>query len=675
MARRNKLNTPEKRARIGERIKVAAAQAGLTLKELAEKTGTSPSFIYQYVRGITGIPAPILEQVALITHVPIDFFDPDRDARSALALAGETNLLEAGSPTLESQEPDTWSRVRGEIRNLEVLAAAYDHVGRNPAAYFSTIEQRLALTRALQDRVREALLLEEMGQAKRQNQQFEDASRNLMAACDIFTAQGMDIERTRVTAALADLLIDTGQFDAARALLGDVLNSPDMPGIAMPLLAMSRLHHREQRYHEALRCVCQAASKASVRADRNLHGGESVAKYRGPLTDIAVSTGRFDSVLALWTMGLKHAVSGQDAELFVEALLHLGRSAFALGRLGQARERLENAVFSGMLLEDNERTSIAHALLARVQLSLGASEAARDNARAAHRLASRHQGALPMILASLAKAECSLAFGRWHDALDYGQDATQEAARVGRKEECSRAHEVRARAYLGLFQDKDGQAEASTGKSLLELAFVEAAAAVDAAGEAQSLQDRVAARLTLANCFAKAGDDIAMEREARAAVELSGSEDAGQLTQLIEQEADMIPAILCSPELNLTRLFTREKTRLPELEWQAHTLIASALLRRSGPEAAFPSFKSAAESLILLLEELTPSQIVSFQDYHTAARTVFEETVRCAVTDEAVEETTRLLSSAPWLGNDTLIAVVGSRTSHAPPMTVSSKGS
>src|SRR5437763_14450763 len=86
MAKHRKLNTPEKRARVGERIKVASTQAGLSLKDLAEQAAVSPSAIYQYVRGITAVPESLLERIAAVTRVHLSFFDPEQDARQALAL-------------------------------------------------------------------------------------------------------------------------------------------------------------------------------------------------------------------------------------------------------------------------------------------------------------------------------------------------------------------------------------------------------------------------------------------------------------------------------------------------------------------------------------------------------------------------------------------------------------
>src|SRR5438477_12622311 len=86
LARQNKWNTPEKRARIGERIKVAATQAGLSLKELAEAAGSKTPVIYQYVRGIISITPVDLNRIADFTRFREEIFDPKTDARSTLEL-------------------------------------------------------------------------------------------------------------------------------------------------------------------------------------------------------------------------------------------------------------------------------------------------------------------------------------------------------------------------------------------------------------------------------------------------------------------------------------------------------------------------------------------------------------------------------------------------------------
>src|SRR5476649_1626070 len=141
LARQNpKLNTPEKRARVGERIKIAATQAGLSLKELAEYAGTSPSLIYQYVRGIIMIPNETLERIAALTRVHTDFFDPDKEGRTTLALQPDQPAPEGSLVTSAVSEPGTRARIQTELKNLDTLQEAYYYPKRNRSAYISTLE-------------------------------------------------------------------------------------------------------------------------------------------------------------------------------------------------------------------------------------------------------------------------------------------------------------------------------------------------------------------------------------------------------------------------------------------------------------------------------------------------------------------------------------------------------
>src|SRR5205814_5985709 len=112
VARQKKWNTPEKRARIGERIKVAATQAGLSLKELADAADVKTPVIYQYVRGIISIPPEALARIAEVTRVHPDFFDPESDARSTLALPADAPSGEGGSAPLP--EPGMRARIQME---------------------------------------------------------------------------------------------------------------------------------------------------------------------------------------------------------------------------------------------------------------------------------------------------------------------------------------------------------------------------------------------------------------------------------------------------------------------------------------------------------------------------------------------------------------------------------
>src|SRR5579871_1989770 len=103
--RKTRRSKPEQRARVGERIKLAATQAGLTLKELAEQTGATPTAIYQYVRGVIVIPKEMLERVAEVTGVPAAFFDPEFEAGVLPTLAAREAGSESGAPA-ETAETD-----------------------------------------------------------------------------------------------------------------------------------------------------------------------------------------------------------------------------------------------------------------------------------------------------------------------------------------------------------------------------------------------------------------------------------------------------------------------------------------------------------------------------------------------------------------------------------------
>jgi tetratricopeptide (TPR) repeat protein len=92
---------------VGRQIRIAANNAGMTLKTLAERLGVSKPTIYAYATGALHVPESRLRSIAEITDHDIEFFsspspDENQDLRSQL------KIIDA---TLSPPDPRTASRL------------------------------------------------------------------------------------------------------------------------------------------------------------------------------------------------------------------------------------------------------------------------------------------------------------------------------------------------------------------------------------------------------------------------------------------------------------------------------------------------------------------------------------------------------------------------------------
>ncbi len=648
--RQAKLNTPEKRARVGERIKVAATQSGLSLKELAQACETKPSMIYQYVRGITSIPPDLIERIAAVTRVHTDFFDPEKDGRSAFGLPADQPSPEGGISVLNSggAEPASRNRIGMELKQLMTLATAQSHPQRDRAAYRSSLEQILALTRATGNAKQEAIALYKLACLKVEESDFAGAEQNFLTSRDIFQSENSEENHQMLTLALADAYLHQGSFDTARGYLDELALGHDPNVLYRTHLEMGMLSFRQHDHAGALKSFCRAAEYLE-KIEPEKRSSEALLSLIGNIADIVRAAGHYEEAIMLWSRCLQQATTERKADAFLESIVEIAQCCTLMGRIGEAKQRLELAsVLAGFLFEDESRLSIARALLAEVLVTLGHLDSAKENARAALRIANKVRSARPTILACMALAETYLAAGQWGDTLDYTQEALDEAKSSRRAREIAQIRELRSRAFLRKEEDLRKDGNTTGAHEALRQAFAEAGMAMEFATKADSVAEQVSVHLALARCHFRQEDGEAAEREAHSALELT-SEGGVSLQRLLGEDANHLPALMLSPEIDLPRLFAGRRVHLPFLEWQALYMEGTLRATRLGPGEGFASIRDAAQTLTRMLATLTQSEAVHFQQRHPEVADVFAKLSQFALSEGDRQETTLLLESARWL--------------------------
>lgn len=648
--RQAKLNTPEKRARVGERIKVAATQSGLSLKELAQACESKPSMIYQYVRGITSIPPDLIERIAAVTRVHTDFFDPEKDGRSAFGLPADQPSPEGGISVLNapSGEPAARLRIGAELKQLSALALAQNRPDRDRAAYRSSLEQMFALARATGNHRQEATALWRLATLKTEENDFTGAEQNFLTAREIFQNEGPEDQRQMLTLALADAYLHQGSFDTARAYLDELVTGTDPNILYRTHLEMGMLSFRQYDHAAALKSFCRAAEHLE-KIEPEKRDPQALLALIGNLADIVRAAGHYEEAIMLWSRCLQQATTERKADAFLESIIEIAQCCTLMGRIGEAKQRLELAsVLAGFLFEDEGRLSIARALLAEVLVTMGHLDSAKENARAAMRIANKVRSSRPTILASMALAETYLAAGQWNDALDYTQEALDEAKTSKRAREISQIRELRSRAFLRRQEEARAGGNEAGAKEALRQAFAEASQSMEFATKADSVAEQVAAHLALARCYFRQEDGEAAEREAHAALELTADGGVG-LQRLLGEDADNLPELMLSPDVDLPSLFAGRRVHLPSLEWQALYLEGTLRANRLGPGEGFASIRDAAQTLTRMLATLTQSEAVHFQKRHPEVADVFAKLSQFALSESERQETTVLLESARWM--------------------------
>lgn len=628
-----RIKSPEKRARIGERIKLAATSAGMTLKDLAERVNVSPTLIYQYVRGITNVPAATLEGIAAATRVSLEFFDPDKDARSTFSLPAETGG--------EFEHVADKNRISLDLRHLQSLVAAYDDPRRNISALVTTLNQMLALARVTGDRKQEAYLLWRLGAVRNDTSEYDEAKQYLIQARDMFAELGLEEYRVMAVLDLAHAAAESGAVDAAIEYSREVSISGMKDMRWRALVNIGGLHYRQHDYEEALKSFTEAANALE---DVDDHEREAVGLpyLMTHIANVARDTGHYEAALALWSRSLAQATEEKRADVFLESLLNAAQCCQLMGKISEAKHRLEQAVvLASFMFDDQNRLGVARALLADVMVALGSIDEAREHARSALRIASKVGGPRGMILSSLALAETCTAAGQYDDALGYVDDAIREAQRTRRPREQAQARNLRARICLQLARSDDSDA-------WIKETELEAQRALEVSRSIDASDEMMMANVTRGQCLQLLGDEAGAEEAAQQAIDLA-RHGATSLDRLLGDKRDQLPDVLKVPPIDIERLFSGRRLQIPAVEWQAHYLTGTLRARRLGPQAAFAAMREAADALGRLLTGLNADDARRFQNSHPEIAAVYEDLTRFALTDDDRMEARAVLQRADWL--------------------------
>jgi predicted negative regulator of RcsB-dependent stress response len=593
--------------------------AGMTLKELAKTTEVPVSLIYQYVRGITNVPPQVLSSIATITHMNVEFFDPDRDIHGSYIESPDKNSDSSGQS--RSNHPAS--------AMMDRLAEAYSQPMRNIHGYKSVLLEKLAASRTRNNRAAEAELLFTLGKFLVDVGEFGEAKNYLNEASDIFDELGRDDMLLRSKTVLARCLLETGAMNAAIELCDSVIKSASGNTRIHSLILMASINHRNRKNGVALRNLVDAAAEADKIPDIEKDAKNAILFE---LASIMNETGHYPEALQILEGLEEEFLLNTNASAYLDTLLESVNCLVMLGSYEKAKEKINLAIgISRFHQEEKHKNSIARAILANILMSVGKGSAAKAEARSALLTITDSTGPAGALFCSIALGRAHLAENQLDDALAYTDQAIREAQRWNRINLLVLAKDMRIQ-ILRKLNDKASPNLLNEARQSLEFAVKNGAP-----------NEIVLASLTLAGCLIDSGNKDEAEKEIMAVLETFSNGAIG-IEDIPQDEENPLPMLSETSLINLEKLLVDKRLELPGLKWKTYALLTtfSRDKKRAGDSTKFNILNAALE-IIKVIRDMKEDDVASWIQLNPDAVSIFDSLKELAVSHPKDTEMTELL--------------------------------
>ncbi len=358
-------------AEMGRRLRDAAQDAGITLRELGDRMGVSRPTVYAYASGALRMSPDRIRQAAEITGKPEGFFDPRNldhlDSRSSMAQTFRLidALLCPASPAKASE-------------------AAVEALEKHPEAETPGIR---------------AELLVKAGRAMTLSGDYVPAVRHLEAAKVLLTEDNGE-KLASCCQTLGFCYTNLGRLVEAKACFDTALSLYEPDSKWRSQVALAALAERSGEFAEA-------ESRLSGLLDDPALPDSALAYVRANYASIVCTTGRWSSGLAQAETALEAAFATGSKDQVAEMLILAGMALTALGRIEEATLMVVRARDVCFTLQDEARSTLVKVTTAQLLKSLQDSDRARTIAHEAYTKAlecqyRRSESAALLLLAELA---------------------------------------------------------------------------------------------------------------------------------------------------------------------------------------------------------------------------------------------------------------------------------
>ncbi len=527
------LSTRDGRRIQGERLKLAAKEAGITLDELARAIGCSRALIFQYASGASLAQTDRLQQIAAIVGKPLYwFFITDADAGPTQSptdlVAGKQQELDEAISRFETERARTTERrIREDIANLEALLTAHS----SPPDQRRIVEccQKLQpLLTSIGDNAALASVMLKQGNALIALQDWGSARESLQQAADRYQAAGKAASERDCLQSMGHASLMLGRVTEALHLFERVANSDDWTNRWQGTLSCGAAYEFQGEYTRAI-----AAFEDALRIVEEHTGADTEIPrlfVEANWANLELDFGDFRRAHGRAVECGRTAQRNGVQDQYIEAQLTAGIANLHLGEMPESISRIRTASDLALLTGSKQYQSLALSCESLWLTETGRTEQAISCGKEALAIALRSNVLRAEILAQRALCEAYLAAAahseaRYHAEQGYAAANSHGIALAG-------VQFVLLGGWCSLVQGD------------LQAALVSGA---DAYSQAEAMQVRpllLEASLLLADAALRSKDLEGALAYARRSVQLSiAMETKRQLWQALAAEAFVLQAL------------------------------------------------------------------------------------------------------------------------------------
>jgi tetratricopeptide (TPR) repeat protein len=420
-------------AELGRKLREAASDAGLSLRELGELMGVSRPTIYAYASGALKMSPDRIQQAAAVTGKPVAYFDPkdvdDLDSRSGMGAA---------------------------LKLIDAMLSPSDPKGAAQLAL-----QTIDTARQTESPAIKAELLRRAGNALALKGDFVEAVQNLEAAKTTFVAQGMDSKTGACCQTLGYCYTNLGQLEKARTCFDTAIALLPEESKWKGLVSLAALAEREGRFTDAEQAL------SNLLDDQKL-SDSALVYVRANYSSIMAAQGHYKSAQAQTELALEEAYRTGHADQVLELMIQNGIALTHLGRFDQATLVLMRARDVAFSTKDEARLTLCDLAFALLLVRVGQEGQARELVVSSQAKALQGQYRRSESLAARIQCELAVARGDHELARDYAFQFKSHSMANNYPVALAVANAYLAAAYARLGQPQAARSAWSEGKALAD---------------------------------------------------------------------------------------------------------------------------------------------------------------------------------------------------------------
>lgn len=345
------LSNRDGRKILGERIKSASKETGISLEDLAIKIGCSRGLIYQYVSGASLAQPDRLQQIAVIVGKPLSWFFEDPSETITEPPQPDNNILP--SSTVPSQSDTDWAEEK--LAYIQALIYAHSSPPNWRAVSDYCQQQQVLLPKSASEKIAENLFTQ--GNALLRLQDFNAGRTKLQEASVIFRELTNNDRHLDCLQSIGHAEIHLGRTKQALHTFQQVSEGQLWRHRWQGALSLGATYEMLGDYTSAANCLI----KAQEIADENTNTGEKEITHLyidSNWVNLQIAWGDYERASETSQRCIMTAQRIGEQDQYLEALINYAYSSIYLGDFVKALNESERLINVSQLVSDTERWSI-----------------------------------------------------------------------------------------------------------------------------------------------------------------------------------------------------------------------------------------------------------------------------------------------------------------------------